>query len=128
MRKKKTRRAVEAAPAPDSDYQHCLQQAEICCEQARDAARLKRIEAACGLFSTAQSLLRRAIGIGGDACSEARERLASITTEMAAYCELSRSQSRAHTSHHISHGSMKTAQQPAPVRVTTYTPPTNYRR
>jgi hypothetical protein len=71
-----------------------MQQAEICCEQARAAARLKRLKAACGLFATAQSLLTRAVSLGGDACSEARERLNSISAEMATYCELAKSAAR----------------------------------
>jgi hypothetical protein len=71
-----------------------MQQAEICCEQARAAARLKRLKAACGLFATAQSLLTRAVSLGGDACSEARERLNSISAEMATYCELAKSAGR----------------------------------
>ena len=119
-RRRKARKKAKAAPATEeSPYLSCLQQAEICCEQARDAARLKRIEAACGLFSTAQSLLKRAVEIGGEACVEARERLASITTEMSAYCELSRTQ-------RASQHNLKNA--PQPVRVPVYSPPSNYRR
>lgn len=76
----------------------CLWQAEICCEQARAAARLKRLHAACGLFATAQSLLTRAIASSGDlcveACDDAREKLKNITSEMATYADLAKSAAR----------------------------------
>lgn len=49
-------------PAP-SDFLPCdilLEQAQICCYQAREAARLSRQQAARGLLQTAQDLLHRA--------------------------------------------------------------------
>lgn len=67
-----------------------LEQADICCEQARSAALKKRFVAALGLFRTAQSLYSRAVALGGDACNEARERLQNLSGEIAAYAELAR--------------------------------------
>lgn len=87
----------------------CLWQAEICCEQAREAARLKRLHAACGLFATAQSLLKRAIASSGDlcaeACEDAREKLKNITSEMATYSDLAKSAARPM---HILHATLAT--------------------
>jgi hypothetical protein len=95
---KSSRKSKQALAGPESTCQSCLRQAEICCEQARAAARLKRLKAACGLFATAQALLKRAISAGGEACGEAREeareRLNSISAEMATYCELAKSAAR----------------------------------
>lgn len=93
---------LKAAQSPHEngcgEYEECLRQVEICCEQARAAARLKRLGAACGLFATAQSLLKRVIASGGEACGEAyddaRERLKNITSEMATYGELAKSVAR----------------------------------
>lgn len=67
-----------------------IEQADICCEQARSAALKKRFTAALGLFRTAQSLYNRAIAIGGEACAEARERLQNLSVEIASYAELAR--------------------------------------
>ena len=67
-----------------------LEQAEICREQARDAARLRRFKAAFGLFSTAAALCRHALASGADA-DQATACLRSIDSEMAAYSELARS-------------------------------------
>jgi hypothetical protein len=98
MKKKKiaakAQKVSETSSAGCADYQNCLEQADICCEQARMAARLKRFKAAYGLFSTAQALYRRATALGGDACTEAKERLHHITVEMAAYGELAKSVAR----------------------------------
>jgi len=95
---RKTLSKNRAVSNVETSCESCLLQADICCEQARAAARLKRLDAACGLFSTAQSLLLRAINSSGEACSEAcneaRERLNSISAEMAAYCELAKSAAR----------------------------------
>ena len=71
----------------------CLEQAEICQEQARDAARLKRFKAALGLFSTASALCRRAVSSQGADDSTraiAHDRLRQIDMEMAMYNELLR--------------------------------------
>jgi hypothetical protein len=98
MKKKKiadkAQKVSETSSAECAGYQECLEQADICCEQARAAARLKRFKAAYGLFSTAQALYQRAMTLGGDACTDAKERLHHITVEMAAYGELAKSVAR----------------------------------
>jgi hypothetical protein len=98
MKKKKvTARAQQISETSSAEcvgYQDCLEQADICCEQARAAARLKRFKAAYGLFATAQALYQRAMTLGGDACTDAKERLHHITVEMAAYGELAKSVAR----------------------------------
>ncbi len=78
-------------PADSANYESYLKQAEVCREQAHDAARLKRWKAACGLFATAVALCNRAATLGGDACTEAKEALRQMQTEMASYSELARS-------------------------------------
>ena len=83
----KQRHSTEVAP-----YQDCLAQAEICHEQAREAASLKRYTAARGLFATAVSLYQRATDLGGAPHSE--EALRQLNTEMFAYSELTRSLNR----------------------------------
>jgi hypothetical protein len=114
MRSKKSKHTnLQNSAAVSSECPNCheyMQQAEICCEQARAAAQLKRLKAACGLFATAQALLTRAVSLGGDACSEARERLNSISAEMATYCELAKSAARP------IHQSKTSLMNPAPVR------------
>jgi len=91
-RKINARRQKNAAdPADDAGYKSCLQQAEVCREQARDAVRLKRWKAAYGLFTTAIALCNRAATIGGDACTEAKDALRQMQIEMATYGELARS-------------------------------------
>lgn len=77
-----------------STFQDCLEQAEICSDQARQAARMRRYKAARGLFSTASQLYRRAIELAGGALPEALERLHQIDVEAAAYTELDRSMAR----------------------------------
>ena len=81
-------------PAESASYKEFLEQAEVCREQAHDAARLKRYKAACGLFATAIALCNRAIAIGGEACTEARDVLHQMQMEMATYVELARSMER----------------------------------
>ncbi len=77
-----------------------LEQAEVCREQARDAARLKRFRAALGLFVTAANLCRHARkSAGADAANAevfdlASLRLEQIDLEMATYTELARSHDR----------------------------------
>lgn len=71
--------------------EQCLQQVEICCEQARDAARRRRFEAAIGLFSTAVALCRRALSsakISETGRRALKENLDRISSEMAAYTQL----------------------------------------
>lgn len=82
-----------------------LEQAEVCCREARVAARMKRLRAACGLFQTAQSLLKRAIETGGAARQEAAERLAQIGNEAAVYAELCRDKT------------LRPSPKPVPIRV-----------
>jgi hypothetical protein len=68
------------SPKPSLSYetatcQDYVEQGDICCEQARSAALKKRFVAALGLFRTAQNLYSRAVAVGGDACTDARDRL-----------------------------------------------------
>ena len=78
-------------PAADhASYQDWLDQAEVCREQARIAAGMKRFKAARGLFSTAIALCRQAIAGG----AEAKDRLRQLNDEMLAYTELSKSMER----------------------------------
>lgn len=87
-------------PAPEVKlplFISCLEQAEICREQARDAARLKRFRAAFGLFSTAAALCRHAFSIqeaDESIKNLANDRLQQIDVEMATYAELVRSLER----------------------------------
>lgn len=69
-----------------------LEQAEVCREQAREAARLKRFGAALGLFATAATLCRHVKSIETDAraCSQIDDRLRQIDLEAATYSELAR--------------------------------------
>jgi hypothetical protein len=91
-RKINSRRQKNVAdPAENADCKSYLMQAEVCREQARDAVRLKRWKAAYGLFTTAIALCNRAATMGGDACTEAKEVLRQMQTEMAMYSELARS-------------------------------------
>ena len=76
------------------DARDLVEQAEVCCREARMAARMKRLRAACGLFETAQSLLKRAVALGGNARAEASEKLSQIATESAIYAELCRDHTR----------------------------------
>ncbi|HEX9997770.1 MAG TPA: hypothetical protein VGB45_11545 [Abditibacterium sp.] len=86
--KPKPKKESEATiPPPIS----CLQQAEICREQARDAARLKRFSAAFGLFMTATGLCRHALSfqeIDEMTRSLACDQIMQIDLEMATYAEL----------------------------------------
>lgn len=95
---KATRRKLNARqsklstdPADSASYKEFLEQAEVCREQARDAVRLKRWKAACGLFSTAIALCNRAATLSGEACTEARDAIRQMQMEMATYGELARS-------------------------------------
>lgn len=95
--KSSSRRAKLALPSLPDVGQSFLQQAEICREQARDAARLKRFGAAFGLFSTAATLCRHVFG--AQQCDEtartlAAERLRQIDIEVATYAELARASER----------------------------------
>ena len=102
-KKKKLLAATNAKDAAQEPGRELIEQADVWCREARLAARMKRLRAACGLFETAMSLLRRAVQLGGAIKNEATVLLAQITTEAAIYAELCRD-----TSHH---------QTPQPVRI-----------
>ena len=78
-----------------------IEQADVCCREARLAARMKRLRAACGLFETALSLLRHAVQLGGAIKNEATERLSQISTEAAIYAELCRDIPHYNTPPHV---------------------------
>lgn len=76
-----------------------LEQAEVCREQARDAANLKRFHAALGLFATAATLCRHAVTLEHDAVAtrSIQERLRQIELEATTYYELARSRESSHS-------------------------------
>lgn len=124
VRRARKQRAKAAKAAVESGdckaYRECLEQAEICREQARAAARLKRFKAARGLFATAISLCQRALGaktgesglptdttltgqgvamsdtatLDAQARDAAQEYLRQLTIEMSTYSELAKSMER----------------------------------
>ena len=68
-----------------------LQQADVCREQAREAARLKRFRSALGLFATASALFRHVSTNGSEVeRGLALEQLSSLALEMATYNDLAR--------------------------------------
>jgi hypothetical protein len=72
-----------------------LDQAEVCREQAREAARLKRFRSALGLFATASALCRHVESHGNEAqIALAQERLQGLSLESATYGELARTARR----------------------------------
>ena len=73
-----------------------LEQAEVCREQARDAANMKRFHAALGLFATAATLCRHAITLETDASVTLliQEQLQQIEVEAASYYELTRTREK----------------------------------
>lgn len=88
-----------SAQAQEDTIKLCLEQAEICCEQAREATRCRRFEAARGLFATAVALYRRALdatGVndGGDSNQQLQQQIQRISSEMAAHSLLARSMQR----------------------------------
>ncbi len=98
-------RSAETLETPDllvenSDaisVRDCLEQVEICCEQARDASRCRRFQAAIGLFSTAVALCRRALSFAkiDDATRQVvRDKLERVSDEMAIYAQLAQSMKR----------------------------------
>ncbi|HVF10857.1 MAG TPA: hypothetical protein VNA16_08650 [Abditibacteriaceae bacterium] len=92
-RRKSNCRRSDPTPA-DATFQDFVQEAELCCEHARLAARLKRFEASRGLFLTAAALYHRAITAAGTCYPSIENRLREIELEMAAYSELARSMAR----------------------------------
>lgn len=87
-----TPQPVPAVPMADiASYTLLLEQAEVCCEQAREAARLKRFRSALGLFATASALCRHVECNGDDAqIVLAKQRLSELSHESATYGELAR--------------------------------------
>ena len=74
--------------APISSF---LAQADVCREQAREAAHLKRYKSSLGLFATASALCRYVLTKGEPSdAALASERLKSLSVEMASYSELAR--------------------------------------
>ena len=73
-----------------------LEQAEVCREQARDAANLKRFHAALGLFATAATLCRHAVTLEADASVTLliQDKLQQIEIEAASYYELARAREK----------------------------------
>ena len=93
---------VKAVTTPIAIPLSCLEEAEICREQAREAVRLKRFKAALGLFSTAAALCRRAAGIqeADDTIKAmANDRISQIDMEISMYRELMRSMERPLAAH-----------------------------
>lgn len=92
----KAARATAYQPSSQTMARSFLEQAEVCREQAREAARLKRFGAALGLFATAASLCRHATTIGTDVSTgfEINDCLRQIELEAATYFELARSLER----------------------------------
>ena len=105
---RKKRHKVAPVEEPLDEFRECLHQAEICREQAQEAARLKRFHAALGLFQTAIVLCQRAVGLRSAPRSvveaaepfeapdedEASKYLQVLTIEMATYADLARSLER----------------------------------
>jgi len=85
-------RLVPAVPMADiAPLALFLEQADVCCEQAREAARLKRFRSALGLFATASALCRH-VECNGDEAQVvlAKQRLSELSHESATYGELAR--------------------------------------
>ena len=90
-----TSRPVQTPPVADSPLMLFLEQAEVCREQAREAARLKRFRSALGLFATASALCRHVESKGDEAqIALAQERLLSLSIESTTYGELARTARR----------------------------------
>ena len=88
-----SRRRNDTVPA-NTTFQDFLEEAELCCEHARLAARRKRYEASRGLFITAVALYQRAVKAAGTSYPSIENRVREIELEMAAYAELARSMAR----------------------------------
>ncbi len=75
-----------------------IEQAEVCREQARDAASLKRFHAALGLFATAATLCRHAVTLEADTSASLliQDQLRQIEVEAASYYELARARDKSH--------------------------------
>ncbi len=85
----------KARPSSQADtFGVTVEEAEICCEQARVAGRERRFRAARGLFSTASALYRQALLQDGVCYESIARRLKHIELEAAAYSELASSLAR----------------------------------
>jgi hypothetical protein len=67
-----------------------LEQAGVCCEQARQAASMRRMRAACGLFGTAIALYRHMLQTNAAVMDDAmrqliEENLQHVEQEVALY-------------------------------------------
>ena len=91
-RKSRSPKAEAKPPRYENAPGSFLEQAEVCREQARDAANLKRFHAALGLFATAATLCRHAVTLETDAGATLliHEQLRQIELEAATYYELAR--------------------------------------
>ncbi len=88
---KQTRKPTESV---EPQIVECIEQADICCERAREAARFHRLEAACGLFATAVALCQRTLAtVALSTTSKARLKhyLDRVLAEMAAHTQLAHS-------------------------------------
>ena len=92
-------RLKSKAPRYEKAANSFLEQAEVCREQARDAANLKRFHAALGLFATAATLCRHAVTLETDASATLliQDQLQQIEVEAATYYELARSREKSQT-------------------------------
>ena len=92
----KVARATPYQTSSQTTAHSFLEQAEVCREQAHEAARLKRFGAALGLFVTAATLCRHAGTIETDSTTgfEINDCLRQIELEAATYSELARSMER----------------------------------
>ena len=97
MKKSRNAPQKKQEKTPESSSASFLEQAEVCREQARDAAKLKRFRAAIGLFVTAANLCRHARKnavtqqkIDHEIMELATRKLEQIDVEMATYSELAR--------------------------------------
>lgn len=78
-------------PLPQSKtFDAYMEQAELCCEQARGALRCQRFGAARGLLSTATVLYQRALSCDGMAYPAVENRLRDIEQEINAYANATR--------------------------------------
>ena len=69
-------------------FNELIDEAELCCEQARAAGRHRRYRAACGLFNTAISLYRHATTVEGVSYRAVETRINAVEIELSAYKEL----------------------------------------
>lgn len=78
-------------PVEEMTFDECVQQAVVCAEEAREAARLKRYQAARGLFTTALDLYRMAGEKNLAAAPQMNGQIHQLEAEILVYSELARS-------------------------------------